>query len=74
MAYRLSRLWIGKFHKISRKQKLHTDFVKVITSARVTIGHVMLNPSGDLPLTRNFTDTYRYRHLGTNQIQQEEMI
>ena len=33
----------------------------------------MLNPVGDLPLTRNATDAFRYRHLGTTPVQQEEM-
>ena len=33
----------------------------------------MLNTVGDLPLTRNATDAFRYRHLGTTPVQQEEM-
>ena len=33
----------------------------------------MLNPVGDLPLTRNATDAFRHRHLGTTPVQQEEM-
>ena len=33
----------------------------------------MLNPVGDLPLTRNATEAFRHRHLGTTPVQQEGM-
>ena len=33
----------------------------------------MLNPAGDLPVTRNVTDAFRHRPLGTTPVRQEEM-